>query len=104
MLPGPHRGLSHAANSKRCKGDRPMANAFLRHARLGRLVLVGVGLLGLGILVGGPGMPAAAQKSKVDKKATKPKAEPQVVTDVMVPDVGGAEQVAFINQQIEKGW
>src|SRR5207302_9483989 len=97
MLPGPHRGLSRAAYSKRCKGDRPMANTFLRLPRLGRLVLVGVGLLGLGILVGWPGTPAAAQKSKIDKKATKPEAEPPVVNDIMVPDVGGVEQVAFTN-------
>jgi hypothetical protein len=81
-----------------------MAKAILRLSRLGRLVLVGVGLLGLGILVGGPGTPAAAQKSKVDAKAIKPKVEPQVVKDVMVSDVGGAEQVAFIDEQIEKGW
>src|SRR5262249_19635253 len=71
-------------------------------------------LLGLGILVGGPGAPVAAQKAKIDKKApsgkgkkTEPKAEKaeaQVVNDILVPDVGGAEQVAFINQQLEKGW
>lgn len=91
-----------------------MVKACLRGSRWGRTLLLGGAFLALGVLVGGPGTPAAAQKAKPgqpSKKAPEPKAEkgkpaaaPQVFNDIMVNTAGGADQVAFINEQIEKGW
>jgi hypothetical protein len=95
-----------------------MADRSLHLRRWGRLCFVGVGLLALGLLVGGPGNPAAAQKTAKaqkktgkDKDAEKSKGPPKIVLpeviavkDVLPPEVGGADQVGHINQEIEKAW
>ena len=50
-----------------------------------------------------------AQAKKDDAKADKKEAEPEIKTDakfkdIMVSNAGGVEQVAYINELIEKGW
>ena len=89
-----------------------MVHACLRLPRWGRLLFLGAGCLALGLLIGGSGTRAAAQKSKSENpKATQPKGKkadpkpaPQLVNDIMVPEAGGADQVAFINKELAKGW
>jgi hypothetical protein len=99
-----------------------MAKASLRFPRWGQVLCLGVGLLALGVLVGEPGTPAAAQKAgaQTPKETKSPgelqvpgvtvgkdgvaKPDVKVFNDIMVPTYGGKEQVASINEEIEKGW
>ncbi|MCI0460555.1 MAG: DUF1549 and DUF1553 domain-containing protein [Gemmataceae bacterium] len=82
-----------------------MANAILRAWRLKGTLLVGAVLLALGVFGGGP-RTVVAQKGdkKGDTKGIKvPERPPQIFNDIMVSK-GGVDQVAFLNEQLQKGW
>ncbi|MCC6416754.1 MAG: DUF1549 domain-containing protein [Gemmataceae bacterium] len=78
-----------------------MANALPHGARLRRTGILGAALLGLSLLVGGPMTPAFGQKGR---QKADPGSDPKVFNDIMVSPGGGADVVAFLNEQIAKGW
>src|SRR4051812_10272995 len=75
-----------------------MTNASRRASRWGRLLFVGAGLLTLAALVHDSST-RAAQKGEKGGKGS-----PQVFNDVPAKGVEGVDMIAFINEQLEKGW
>lgn len=73
-----------------------MLNAFSRLVSHRRTLMAITGVAAL-LVMGLAIRPTAQGQTGKDKKTL-------VVPDVMVPNVGGLEQVAFINDQIEKMW
>ena len=89
-----------------------ISSSVYRWRRMAPLGLGAGAMLGL-VFAFAPDAPAQAKKDdpKADKaeKAAKKVPEPEINTeakfkDVMVGNVGGIEQVTYINEQIEKAW
>jgi hypothetical protein len=89
-------------------GDETMANTSLYRPRWLRRVLGAIALLVVIGLAGGMASLVSAQDAKkpVPPKSAKPKAaahEQPMVSDIVVAP-SGQEQIAIINQEIEKKW
>jgi hypothetical protein len=89
-----------------------MATILPRSLRWRSAVLLVMGLFvvgGLGLTFRPSALAQTKSKTKVEKKKTKDRVQtkkpaPALVNDVLVPSVSGAEQVAYINEQLAKLW
>jgi len=94
-----HKTIRYA--TRRYSGRASDGDSIGPGATWGRRLLQGAGLLVLSAIAGGLVSLAAAQNTK---KTNPPKNEPkEVIADVLATPYG-AEQVAYINAEIEKKW
>ncbi|MCS7045548.1 MAG: DUF1549 and DUF1553 domain-containing protein [Gemmataceae bacterium] len=89
--------MTETTRDRRCYGLAPLS--------------LGAAAMLLLVVVGTPNAEGQAKDEapKADKKETKELPDPELkfdakVRDILAPGVGGVEQVAYINELIEKGW